>query len=237
MRSTMTWILRASFALALFSPIAAAAQTAPITRPGLRGGPAVMPAASVTTPAPCDAKSMDSPPAKAWLAAQGWRYPDAASAAAAYLAILGTGQGGSPWPNWFVPVPDPKVQGVLVAPPVTTLPVGTRFQMAMAPVPSQPGQPGQTDKQPGGLGTFNYIASVQDVRQFLAVTHQFKPQVDRVVTYEVTQLLPVLIGPIGPQVDAETCEYLPGGWSQFYLLPKWDERINYLKIVEVRPIG
>lgn len=235
MRSTMTWLLRASFALALSGPIAAAAQTAPITRPALRGGPAIVPAATVA-PATCDATSMDSPPAKAWMAQQGWRYATPAAATAAYLAILGTGQGGSPWPNWFVPTPDPKIQGVLAAPPITTLPVGTRFQMAMAPAPGQPGQPGQANNQPGGWGTFNYVASVQDVRQFLAVTHQFKTQVDRVITFEVTQLLPVLIGPIGPQIDAETCEYLPGGWSQFYLLPKWDERINYLKIVEVRPI-
>jgi hypothetical protein len=175
---------------------------------------------------------MDSPPAKAWWAEQRWRYASDADATAAYLAIVGTGQGGSPWPNWYLPTPKLGT----ATPPVTVLPVGTRFQMAMAPAPVKPGGPGQPNDQPGGWGTFDYIANVHDAREFLAVTHGFKAQIDRVVTYEVTRMMPVLIGSVGPQVDTETCEYLPGRWSQFNMLPAWNERMDYLKIIEVRPI-
>jgi len=49
-------------------------------------------------------------------------------------------------------------------------------------------------------------------------------------------LLPVIIGPIGPQIDAQSCQYLPGRWSQFNLVPAWNEVMNYLKVVEVRNI-
>jgi len=227
MRTITTLLLRAGLALTLLSPVAAGAQTAPLPRPVRTapgtGGPAVMPAASVQT---CDATSMDSPPAKAFMAAQGWRYATPAAAAAAYLALV---KNQSPWPDWYVPTPtDPQAKGVLVVAPTTTLPVGTRFQMAL--------EAGQKQDAPGGWGTFDYIADVHDVREFLAVTHAFKANPDRVVTYEVTQLLPVVIGPIGPQVDTQTCEYLPGRWSQFNLLPKWDQVMNYLKVVEVRSI-
>jgi hypothetical protein len=160
------------------------------------------------------------------MAAQGWRYATPAAATAAYLALVNN---QSPWPDWYVPTAtNPATKGVLAAPPITTLPVGTRFQMAL--------QAGQKSDAPGGWGTFDYIASVEDVREFLAVTHAFKSNPDRVVTYEVTQLLPVIIGPIGPQVDAQTCEYLPGRWSQFNMVPAWNEVKNYLKVVEVRNI-
>lgn len=221
MRIITTLLLRAGLALTLLIPVTATAQQ---LKPQLTtGGPAIVSAATL---APCDAASMDSPPAKAFMAAQGWRYATPAAAAAAYLALLNN---QSAWPDWYVPNPtNPATKGVLVAPPITTLPVGTRFQMAL--------QAGQKTDAPGGWGTFDYIASVADVREFLAVTHAFKSNPDRVVTYEVTQLLPVIIGPIGPQVDAQTCEYLPGRWSQFNMLPKWDQVMNYLKIVEVRNI-
>jgi hypothetical protein len=170
--------------------------------------------------------SVDSPPGKIWWAQQRWRYASDAEATTAYQTLVNNGKGASPWANWYLPAPNLGT----ATPPVTVLPAGTRFQMAMAPVATQP------DNQPGGWGTFDYIADVDDVREFLAVIHLFKPQIDRVVTYEVTQILPVLIGPVGPQVDADTCEYYPGRWSQFYMLPKWNERMNYLKIIEVRPI-
>lgn len=221
MRGTVTRLFRAWLALILLAPATAAAQQLNPQRS--TGGPAVAAAATITG---CNATSMDSPPAKAWWAAERWRYPDDATATAAYLALVNNGQGGSPWPTWYVPTaPAP---GTLAAPPITTLPVGTRFQMALAP--------GQKETWPGGWGTFDYIATVEDVREFLAVTHAFKPQVDRVVTYEVTQLLPVVIGPIGPQVDTQTCEYFPGRWSQFNMLPPGADRMNYLKVIEVRAI-
>ena len=214
MRGTMTWLLRASLTLLLLTPLAAGAQ------------PLTVPASTLAT---CDATSMESPPAKIWWAQERWRYADDASAIKAYQTLVNNGQGGSPWATWYLPTPTTlATQGILAAPPITTLPVGTRFQMALAP--------GQNEKLPGGWGTFDYIADVQDVRDFLAVTHSFKPDIDRVVTYEVTRLLPVLIGPVGPQVDTRTCEYFPGRWSQFNMLPPWNERMDYLKVIEVRGI-
>jgi len=231
MRGTMTWLLRAGFALALTAPTIAAAQTTPLPRPTApvrtTGGPAVV-AVPAGTPA-CDATSISSPPGKIWWSQERWRYASDADATAAYLTLVNNGLGGSPWATWYLPTPtSPVTAGTLAAPPITVLPVGTRFQMAMSP--------GQHDDWPGGWGTFDYIADVQDVREFLAVTHLFKPQVDRVVTFEVTRMLPVYIGPVGPQVDAQTCEYFPGRWSQFNMIPTGSARMDYLKIVEVRPI-
>lgn len=229
MRGTMTWLLRASLALVLLAPVAATAQTTPVTRPAAQrpttGGPAIVPAATL---APCDATSIDSPPGKIWWAQERWRYATDADALAAYQVLVNNGGGGSPWPTWFLPTPAPSVPGILTSPPITTLPVGTRFQMAL--------EAGQSDQSPGDWGTFDYIADVQDVRDFLAVTHKFKPQPDRVVTYEVIRVLPVQIGPVGPQVDTETCEFFPGRWSQFSMVPGWKERIDYLKVVEIRNI-
>src|SRR5690606_30953345 len=110
------------------------------------------PAAAQTSPAPaCDASSVTSPPGKTWWAENRWRYADDASATAAYQALV---SGKSPWPNWYTPP--------LVAAPTTVLPVGTRFQMALAP--------GQAETSPGGWGTFDYIADVEDAREYLAVT-------------------------------------------------------------------
>jgi hypothetical protein len=219
MRGTLTWLLRTSLALALLTPFAATAQQ--ISRQPLTGGPAVVP---VTTLAPCDATSPNSAPAKAWWAAQRWRYATDADATAAYLALVNNGHGASPWADWYLPAPNLGT----ATPPVTVLPVGTRFQMAL--------EVGQNTDAPGGWGTFDNIQSVEDVREFLAVIHVFKPNIDRVVTYEVTQLLPVLIGPVGPQVDTESCQYYPGRWSQFNMLPDYKLRINYLKVIEVRAI-
>lgn len=219
MRTITTLLLRAGLALTLLVPGTATAQQ---LKPQLTtGGPAIVSAATLV---PCDATSMDSPPAKAFMAAQGWRYATPAAATAAYLALLNNGKGASAWPDWYLPA----AKMGTATPPVTVLPVGTRFQMAL--------EAGQKTDAPGGWGTFDNIQSVEDVREFLAVIHLFKAHPDRVVTYEVTQLLPVLIGPVGPQVDTESCQYYPGRWSQFNMLPAWNEVNNYLKVVEVRNI-
>ncbi|MCW3848460.1 hypothetical protein OF829_14560 [Sphingomonas sp. LB-2] len=222
MRGTMTWLLRASLALALLNPALAAAQTARPAPTAPSGGPTLVPVAQV-----CDATSIDSPPGKAWWAAERWRYADDATATKAYQTLVNNGLGGSPWPTWFVPT-QPSASGTLMAAPTAILPVGTRFQMALAP--------GQKETWPGGWGTFDYISTVEDVRKYLAVTLVFKSQVDRVVTYEVTRILPVAIGPIGPQIDTQACQYLPGRWSQFNMLVPGSDRMDYLKVIEVRPI-
>ena len=109
-----------------------------------------------------------------------------------------------------------------------SLPPGTRFQMAIGG--------GQTEDQPGSFGTFDRIASVADVREDLAVRSDWKPKVDRAVTYEVVRELPVRIGPIGPQVDPGLCALLPGRWSQFQALVEKGTLRSYLKVIEVRAI-
>ncbi len=173
-----------------------------------------VPASTLDAPhAPsCDYKSVDSPPGKVWWSQQRWRYASDADARAAYTAIV---IGQSPWPNWFVGTN-------------STLAVGARFQMAMAP--------GQKDDQPGGFGTFDNIRTVEDVREYLAVLVEWKPVVDRVITYEVIKPLLVETGPVGPQVDPILCALLPGHWSQFQMQVPAADRFSYLKVIEVRPI-
>ena len=71
-----------------------------------------------------------------------------------------------------------------------------------------------TDK-PGGFGTYDLIPSVHFVRSRLAVKVAWKPAIDRVVTFEVTDPLPADTGTVGPQIDTDAGHYLPGGGSQF----------------------
>ena len=177
-------------------------------------GPALADEVTDKAIAACNATAMDSAPAKQWLAENRWRFADGqrgdGAAAAVYQTLV---VGKSPWPVWYA-------QGYRILEP------GTRFQMALSP--------GQSDKSPGGWGTFNYIRTKEDVRTYLAVTDEFKAQIGAVVTYEVTNGLPVLVGSVGPQVDQIACKYLPGGWSQFQFMVPYDQRVNYLTVVETR---
>lgn len=173
---------------------------------------AVMQPAPAPANAPCDYQSIDSPPGRDWWAQQRWRYTSDAAAQAAYAALA---TGRPPWPDWFA-----GAQSMLAP--------GTRFQMAMAP--------DQPDDLPGGFGTFDNIQTVEDVRDYLAVLIEWKQAVNRVVTFEVIHALPVQTGPVGPQIDPATCRLLPGRWSQFQMLVAKDDRMWYLKVVEVRPI-
>lgn len=156
--------------------------------------------------------TLQSPPGKKWWAENRWRYPGDDEAAAAYRRLA---EQASPWPDWYKPYE-------------ASLPPGTRFQMAIGGA--------QTPDQPGSFGTFDRIASVADVREDLAVRSDWKPAVDRVVTYEVVRELPVLIGPIGPQVDPGLCALLPGRWSQFQARVEKGTLRGYLKVIEVRAI-
>lgn len=155
-----------------------------------------------------------SPPGRAWWAANRWRYQTDEAAAAAYRQLADVTD-PSPWPEWYRPYE-------------TVLAPGTRFQMAIGGA--------QTPDQPGSFGTFDRIGSVEEVREDLAVRSDWKPQVDRVVTYEVARELPVRIGPIGPQVDPKLCVLLPGRWSQFQALVEKGTLRDYLKVIEVRGI-
>ena len=203
-------------ALALALPSLALAQTAPPAPP----------------PTPkCDARTQAG---EVWLAENQWRYgnpddPDPAKAKAAREAALAAFHAielqQSPWPNWFDPAD-------------SVLPTGTRFQMAMGPVQPTPiSKYGQSDNEPGGWGTFNNIRTVKDVRDYLAVLPEFKPEIDRINTYVVVIPMPVQMGPVGPQVDTAGCTLLPGGWSQFTILADRPDRIKYLALESSRKIA
>jgi hypothetical protein len=170
--------------------------------------------ASCATPAPPTARpdGARQDPHAAWWSDQRWRYADDRTAEAAYQRLL-TRQ--SAWPEWH--------QAEVIA-----LPVGLRFQMALSP--------GQGTDRPGAFGTFDRIPDVAWVRRVLAVKVAWKPAIDRVVTYEVTDPLPADTGTVGPQVDAAGPAYLPGGGSQLEMKVAAAERIRHLKVVEVRAI-
>jgi hypothetical protein len=156
--------------------------------------------------------ALHSKPGRAWWAENRWRFATDEAAATAYRRLA---EEASPWPDWYRPYE-------------TMLPPGTRFQMAIGGA--------QTPDQPGSFGTFDRIGRVADVREDLAVRSDWKPKVDRVVTYEVVRELPVRIGPIGPQVDPGLCVLLPGRWSQFQALVEKGTLRGYLKVLEVRAI-
>jgi hypothetical protein len=147
-----------------------------------------------------------------WWTDQRWRYDGDAQAEAAYQALLAR---QSPWPEWH--------QSNLVV-----LPAGLRIQMAIAP--------GQSPQCPGGFGTFDRIPDVAFVRLRLAVKTAWKPAIDRVVTYEITAPLIADVGTVGPQIDAPADRYLPGGGSQFQMMMPAAERMQHLRVVEVRAI-
>lgn len=151
-------------------------------------------------------------PHAAWWTDNRWRYPDDAAAETAYKALVSS---QSPWPEWHQA-------------DVKPLPVGLRFQMALSP--------GQPTDRPGGFGTFDRIPDVAYVRRALAVKVAWKPAIDRVVTYEVTDPLPADTGTVGPQIDADGPTYLPGGGSQLEMKVPAPERIRHLRVVEVREI-
>ncbi|TFI60167.1 hypothetical protein E2493_00160 [Sphingomonas parva] len=154
--------------------------------------------------------SWNSPPGRQWRQANRWRYHSDEEAQIAFQRL--TSDSPSPWPDWFVPTQQ-------------ELPVGTRFKMVLGAY--------QPPTRPGGFGTFDDILHVEDLRLGLAVKEKWKPLVDRVVTYEVTRPLPVHVGPIGPQLDAQACRLLPGRLSQLEMLVPPDQRMAHLRIVSI----
>ena len=149
---------------------------------------------------------------QSWWADNRWRYASDGESDAAYQALL-TQQ--SPWPVWHQPN-------------IVTLPAGLRFEMALAP--------GQGTDRPGGFATFDRIPDVRFVRFSLAVKTEWKPQIDRVVTYEIVTPLPADTGVVGPQIDVPANLYLPGGGSQFEMKVPAAERAAHLRVIAVRPI-
>ena len=157
-------------------------------------------------------QALQQDPKQSWWSDHRWRYATDGQAEAAYQALLTR---ESPWPEWH--------QSNLV-----TLPAGLRFEMALAP--------GQGTDRPGGFGTFDRIPDVRFVRHNLAVKTAWKPEVDRVVTYEIVEPLPADTGVVGPQIDVPANLYLPGGASQFEMKVPASERARHLRAVAVRPI-
>ncbi|MEA1673572.1 RHS repeat-associated core domain-containing protein [Nitrospirillum sp. BR 11163] len=144
--------------------------------------------------------------------AQKGNFANSTEAATSYKNLVAN---QSPWPEGYVPAD-------------ATLTPGTRFNMAMSP--------GQASTRPGAFGTYDDIPDVNYVRNDLAVKQAWKPDVDRVVTYEVTKPLPVKVGPVGPQIDEATSSYLPGGGSQLQMNVPPADRMDYLKVVGENPI-
>ncbi len=155
---------------------------------------------------------LESPPGRAWWADNRWRYASDGEADAAYQALLSQ---QSPWPVWHQPN-------------IVTLPAGLRFEMALSP--------GQGTDRPGAFGTFDRIPDVRFVRFSLAVKTEWKPRIDRVVTYEIVEPLPADTGVVGPQIDVPANLYLPGGGSQFEMKVPAADRAGHLRVVAVRPI-
>jgi len=180
----------------------------------LSAGAAVAPATGQdqAPAAAATAQQSGSRALRAWWADQRWRYRTNEAAESAYRALV---QSESPWPEWHQVTP-------------VTLPVGLRFQMALSP--------GQGTDRPGGFGTFDRIPNVEYVRMQLAVKMAWKPAIDRVVTYEITDPLTADVGTVGPQIDGPEDRYLPGGGSQFQMTVPAPERIRHLRVVEVRQI-
>jgi RHS repeat-associated protein len=132
--------------------------------------------------------------------------------AAAYQKLI---REQSPWP-------------VNSSPLEATLIPGTRIKMAVSP--------GQPATRPGGFATFDDIPNVSYVRNELAVKNEWKPEIDRVITYEVKHPLPVKIGAVGPQVDKGAGTYLPGGGSQVEMNVSPRDRMNYLEVIDEQPL-
>ncbi|MYL64388.1 hypothetical protein GLW07_13610 [Bacillus hwajinpoensis] len=111
----------------------------------------------------------------------------------------------------------------------TSLMPGTRFEMALSP--------DQPNERPGGFGTFDEITDSMYVRNSLAVKEEWKPNIDRIVVYEVVDELPVMSGKVGPQIEEPLGSYLPGGGHQIQMLVSPAERMKYLKVVEIKKIN
>ena len=121
----------------------------------------------------------------------------------------------SPWPYGYTP-------------PEATLLPGTKINMAMSPM--------QPSDRPGGFATFDKFSTKDYVYNELAVKKDWKPELDRVVTYEVTQPLPVKVGPVGPQIDEGINRYLVGGGTQVEMTVPPRDRMNYLTPVSEKPL-
>lgn len=135
----------------------------------------------------------------------------------AYIELV---EGQSPWPEGFVPK-----ENVLKG--------GDTIEMAL--------DSSQPITSPGNFATTeNAIKDVDFVRNNLAVKSDWKADCSKVVTYRVKEgvEIPILEGPVGPQIDINANKYLPGGGYQMQmLLDRSVNKMDYLEVVSVRTIN
>jgi hypothetical protein len=110
------------------------------------------------------------------------------------------------------------------SPKSNTLSVGTKISIAMSSE--------QADESPGGWATLDQINSIADIRNNLAVTSEFKSDINRINIYEVVKDLPVKEGPVGSQIDIIEDVYLSGGGTQEKLNVPAALRMKYIKKVD-----
>ncbi|MCK7426953.1 hypothetical protein [Enterobacter chengduensis] len=139
-------------------------------------------------------------------------FGDSTESAAAYKRLK---EEQSPWPIGYEPT-QREIQ------------IGEQFNVAMSP--------DQKDIHPGNFGTFDEIISVDYVRNELAVKVLWKPEINRVTTYEVTHPFIIKEGLVAPQIDNGI--YLQGGGSQLQMPFKYglDDKMMYLKIISTKEI-
>ncbi len=139
-------------------------------------------------------------------------FANSSAAADAYRDLI---EKQSPWPYGFEPIP-------------ATLLAGYEFNMAYGP--------GQELAFIGGFGTTDNITNKSYVRNELAVKEEWKEDLDRVVRFSVTKPLPVLMGPVGPQIDTKQGKYLKGGGSQIAMQVPGRSREDYVEVIEVKDL-
>lgn len=89
---------------------------------------------------------------------------------------------------------------------------------------------GQPSNKPGGWATLDHIPDVEYVRNQLAVTPQFKQEINKVQTYLVPEGVQVQGGGVGPQTyNGKT---YPGGGTQVQIL-NYKDRAKWLCCIKV----
>lgn len=96
---------------------------------------------------------------------------------------------------------------------------------------NSPLAPGQN--KPGGWGTFDSITDVNYVRNALAVTPEFKPEVGYVQRYKIPEGIRIQVGTVGPQKYKG--KIYAGGGNQVQIL-NFEDRAKLVPIGKKRPI-
>jgi YD repeat-containing protein len=92
--------------------------------------------------------------------------------------------------------------------------------------PEKAMSPGQV--KPGGWATTDHITDVTFVREKLAVTPEFKPEISHVQKYHIPEGVQVQVGKVGPQTHNGIT--YPGGGNQVQIL-------NFEDRAKLQPIG